>query len=112
MTDDEVEKKTQEKNLNAPRVTKQDLNDNIIDVEIVKHVSISGQVLRWAVLTTKCGFAAVGDPSVAVSLENDDVEIGIGIAIDNSKSKLWPLMGYALKQQLHLKDIQSQEVKP
>lgn len=100
-TDDEaIEQMIQEKGLSAPRVTPEDLNANIIDVEIVKHTSVGGQILRWAVLTTKSGYAVVGNPSVAVSPENDDAEIGVAVAIANSKNQLWPLMGYALKEKL------------
>jgi hypothetical protein len=85
---------------NAPRVSKEDLEANIVDTEIVKHVSKSGQVLRWAVLTTANGFAVAGKPSCAVSKENDDAEKGESIAIENSKDELWPLMGYELKSRL------------
>ena len=98
--DDAVEQEIKAKGLVAPRVTPQDLNDNITDVEIVKHVSRGGQVLRWAVLTTKSGYAVVGNPSVAVSPENDDEEVGKKVAFENSKNALWPLMGYALKEKL------------
>lgn len=74
---------------------------NIVHTEIIKHVSHSGQVLRWAILTTVNGYACVGNPSVAVSAENDRVEIGENVALENSKNALWPLMGYELKQRLH-----------
>lgn len=85
---------------NAPRVTPEDLQANIVDTEILKHVTKSGQVLRWAILTTKNGFAVVGKPSCAVSSENDNQEMGQKIAIENSTEELWPLMGYALKDKL------------
>lgn len=84
----------------APRVTPADLDANIVHTEIVKHVSPSGQILRWAVLTTKNGYAVVGRPSAAVSAANDNAELGEKIATENSKQELWPLMGYALKEQL------------
>jgi hypothetical protein len=71
---------------------------NIVDTEIVKAVSKSGQVLRWAILTTRNGFAVTSRPSVAVSPENDSAEIGESVAIDNATDELWPLMGYALKE--------------
>jgi len=100
-TDDSaIEQEIQAKGLTAPSVTPQDLNNNITDVEIVKHISHGGQVLRWAVLTTKSGYAVVGNPSVSVSPENDDEEIGKKVAFENSKNALWPLMGYALKNSL------------
>ncbi|BEP44035.1 Gp49 family protein [Variovorax sp. V15] len=89
------------KSKTAPRVTPADLADNIVDTEIIKHVGPSGQILRWAVLTTRSGFAVTGRPSAAVSAENDDPEIGVATAIENARNELWPLMGYALKQRLH-----------
>lgn len=98
--DQTIEQEIQAKGLNAPRVTPQDIEANIVDTEIVKHVSKSGQVLRWAVLTTRNGFAVVGKPSCSVSSENDNAEIGEKVAISNSKEELWPLMGYALKEKL------------
>lgn len=85
---------------NAPRVTPEDLQANIVDTEILIHVTKSGQVLRWAILTTRNGFAVVGKPSCAVSSENDNQEMGQRIAIENSTEELWPLMGYALKDKL------------
>mgnify|MGYP000228709067 CR=1 FL=1 len=98
--DDAVEQMIKAKGLTAPRVTPEDMSANIIDVEIVKHISLGGQVLRWAVLTTKSGFAVSGNPSVSVSPENDDAEIGVAVATANAKNALWPLMGYALKERL------------
>lgn len=87
----------------APKVTESDLNDNIANVEIVKHVSSSGQILRWAVLTTRNGFSVTGRPSAAVSPENDNQSEGEKIAFENAKNELWPLMGYALKEKLSAK---------
>ena len=101
MNDQAIEKEIQAKGLTAPRVTLSDLEANIVDTEILKHVSKTGQVLRFAILTTANGFAVVGKPSVAVSAENDNAEIGEKIAIENAKTEIWPLMGYALKQKLY-----------
>lgn len=100
MNDQAIEKEIQAKGLTAPRVTPADLADNITHTEIVKHVSPSGQVLRWAVLTTRNGFAVTGRPSASVSPENDNAEIGERVAVENAKQELWPLMGYALRSQL------------
>lgn len=84
----------------APRVSLADLEDNIANIEIVKHVTISGQVLRWAVITAKNGFAVVGKPSASASSANDKAEVGEARAIEFSKNELWALMGYALKQSI------------
>lgn len=100
MNDKEVEQEIQAKGLTAPRVTLADLEANIADVEHVRFISKSGQVLRWAVLTTQSGYAVVGRPSCAVSVENDNAEIGEKVALANSREELWPLMGYALRSRL------------
>ena len=94
----EIEAEIVARGLTAPRVTLADLEANIADVEIVKHVSKSGQVLRWAVLTARNGFSVAGKPSCSASSANDNKEIGEKIAIDNARQELWPLMGYALKE--------------
>ena len=96
-----LEQKLVEEKLTAPRVTLPDLDANIVHTEIVKHVSHSGQVLRWAVLTTANGFAVTGRPSAAVSAENDRAAIGEEVAISNARAELWPLMGYALREKLN-----------
>ena len=100
MLDQEIESEVQAKGLNAPRVTLADLEANIAEVEYVKHVSVSGKILRWAVITTQNGFAVTGKPSAAVSIENDNQEIGEKVAFDNAKHELWPLMDYALANTL------------
>lgn len=100
MNDKDIESEIQAKGLTAPRVTRDDMIANIAHTEIVKHVSVTGQVLRWAIITTKNGFAVTGKPSCAVSSENDDEAIGKQIALTNAEDELYPLMGYALKEKL------------
>lgn len=101
MNDQAIEKEIRDKGLTAPRVTPDAIEANIADVEIVKHVTKSGKVLRWAVLTTQNGFAVVGKPSASVSVENDNEDLGTKIALSNSRDELWPLMGYELTERLH-----------
>lgn len=100
-TDQQIEAEIQAKGLPAPRVTQADLEANITDCELVTFTSKSRQVLRWAVLTARNGFAVTGAPSCSVSPENDNPEIGQTVAIENAKRELWALMGYALKEKLH-----------
>ena len=100
MNDHAIEQEIQAKGLTAPRVTPADIEANIASVEIVRFVSESGQVLRWAVITAQNGFSVVGKPSCAVSAANDNKELGEKIALDNSKEEMWTLMGYALKERL------------
>lgn len=86
--------------MSAPQITLQNLEDNIKHTEIVKHISPSGQILRWAVLTTRSGFAVTGRPSASVLSANDNAEMGEKNAIENAIHELWLLMGYSLKEQL------------
>ena len=96
MDDATIEKEVIAKGLTAPRTTLDDLNRNIKTIEIVKHTTAVGQVLRWAVITTISGFAVTGKPSCAVSHENDDEELGSEIAVDNARNEMWALMSYHL----------------
>lgn len=98
--DNAIEQEIKAKGLTAPRVTPADIAANIKQVEFTRTVTAGGQVLRWCVITTSSGFAVTGRPSVAVSPENDDAEIGERVAFENAKQELWPLMGYALKERL------------
>jgi hypothetical protein len=100
MNDQNIEQELQAKGKTAPRITPAEIDANIVDVETIKHVSFSGQVMRWAVITLRNGYSVTGRPSVAVSPENDDSEIGVSIAIANAKQEIWPLMGYELKSKL------------
>lgn len=99
-TDPGIERQIQTKGLTAPRVTPTDLAANMAHVDYVRYISYGGQVLRWAVITTRNGFAVTGNPSVAVSPANDDAAIGEQVALENAKNSLWPLMGYQPKEQL------------
>lgn len=84
----------------APRVTLEMLNKKLRHAEIVKHVTHTGQILRWAVLTMENGFAVTGRPSAAVCPENDNVAIGEEIAIDNAMNEAWTMEGYLLAERL------------
>ncbi len=103
--DNAIEQEIQAKGLTAPRVTPADIAAEIKHVDYVQHTSRSGQVLRWAVITTKNGFAVTGRPSASVSPENDDAAIGEKVAFENAKQELWPLLGYSLKERLYVASL-------
>lgn len=56
-------------------------------------------LLTFCVLVLRNGFTVTGE-SACASPENFDKEIGQRIARENAKQKLWPLLGYALKERL------------
>jgi hypothetical protein len=96
MIDKEIEKEIQDKNLNAPRVTPQRIEDVIIGEDY--HV-FTDTTLTICCLTLANGFTVTGE-SACASPENFDVEIGKKIARENAKQKIWSLEGYALKEKL------------
>lgn len=55
--------------------------------------------LTFCVLTLKNGFVVTGE-SACVDSRNFDAEKGRQYARENAIEKLWPLMGYALKEKL------------
>ena len=121
--DDAIEQEIVAKGLTAPRVTPADLEANIAGMhyftaeeavfgKAALHANGTDQVggivwqssrglnlLTFCVLVLKNGFTVTGE-SACASPENFDAEIGRKIALENAKQKIWPLMGYALKEKL------------
>lgn len=117
MSDQAIEQEIQDKGLTAPRITPADLQENIASVhyfiasDAMQHESAvheqfgdgwllgSTQLLTFCVIQLRNGFTVTGE-SACASPENFDAEIGRKIALQNAEQKIWPLMGYALKQKL------------
>ena len=57
-------------------------------------------LLTFCVLVLRNGFTVTGE-SACVSPENFDAELGRKIARANAVNKMWPLLGFALKEKLH-----------
>ena len=97
-TDDEsVESEIQRKGLTAARITPDDLEKAIHTAD---YYVFPGTSLTICCLTLINGFTVVGE-SACASLENFDKAVGERIARENAKQKLWPLLGYALKEKLN-----------
>ena len=114
MNDQQIEQEIQSKGLTAPRVTPADLEANIrdevyftasqgSDAEATNDPVMAShdalRLLTFCVLVLRNGFTVTGE-SACASPENFDAEIGRKIARQNAVQKLWPLMGYALKERL------------
>lgn len=115
-----IERMIQAKGKTAPRITPADIEANIRsehyftandgdNSESETAVSINDlegdawdhlKLLTFCVLVLRNGFTVTGE-SACASPENFDAEIGRRIARQNAVQKIWPLMGYALKQQIH-----------
>ena len=124
-TDDHgIEAEIQAKGLTAPRITPADIEANIASEHyFTANEGVFGErqcaaprcslnplppegstpaelgLLTFCVLVLRNGFTVTGE-SACASPENFDAEIGRKIARQNAVQKIWPLMGYALKQKL------------
>lgn len=120
-TDDQaVESKIQAKGLTAPRITPADIEASIEScwyftaAEGADGAATAGtpyaeqppvpaqhplRLLTFCVLVLKNGFTVTGE-SACASPENFDAEIGRNVARQNAVNKVWPLLGYVLKERL------------
>ena len=115
-TDREFEQLLQAKGLNAPRITPDMVQANIVS----EHYFTAAQgsdgasdpmdqpkvpsnsplhLLTFCVLVLQNGFTVTGE-SACASPENFDAEAGRIAARRNAENKIWPLMGYELKCRL------------
>lgn len=99
LPDDEMETEAaiKEKGLTASRVLPEDLDAEIVDEDY--HVFANSR-LTVCCLTLKNGFTVTGE-SACVSPENFSADIGEVIARHNAREKLWPLLGFRLRDQLN-----------
>ena len=115
MNDQQIEQEIQAKGLTAPRVTPADIEANITsEFYFTAADGVEGAsghrpnsvragtalgLLTFCVLVLRNGFTVTGE-SYCARPESFDAEIGRKIARQNAVQKLWPLMGYHLKQKL------------
>ena len=96
-TETAIEQQIQQRGLTAPRVTPQHVDDAIVAQQF--HV-FPGTTVTVCCLTLRNGFTVTGE-SACASPENFDAKIGEDIARENARQKIWPLLGFALRQRLH-----------
>ena len=91
-----LEEEIKAKGLTARRITPEMLDDEITSEDY--HV-FPGSCLTVCCLTMKNGFTVTGE-SACASPENFNAEIGQKIARENARQKIWPLLGFRLRDQL------------
>ena len=92
----EAELKAHQEKIGGKRVTLDALKANIVKEEF--HV-FPGSQLTVCVLTLLNGFTVTGESACADPAMFNE-EIGQKIARENAERKIWPLMGYALKEEM------------
>lgn len=117
-TDPQIEADIQAKGLTAPRVTPADIEaaidgeyyftaaDGVQGAfhkqdELTRLTGAHGELalLTFCVLRLKNGFTVTGE-SACASRENFNEEIGRKIARTNATNKIWPLLGFRLRDKL------------
>lgn len=113
MNDNSIENEIQAKGLTAPRVTPNDIENEIAeelfftaaDGVIGKGMGAEvannspARLLTFCVLILRNGFTVTGE-SACASPENFDAELGRKIARQNAAAKVWPLLGFRLRDTL------------
>ena len=97
MNESELEKEIVAKNLTAPRITPQQIDDAILGED---YYVFPTSCLTVCCLTLVNGFTVTGE-SACASPANFNEELGRKLAHDNARNKIWALEGYLLKQKLH-----------
>lgn len=120
---DPIQQEIEAKGLTAPRVTPADIEAEIASehyftamqgarMESIDYIDKMGQVqppepvapelglLTFCVLVLRNGFTVTGE-SACASPENFDEEIGRKIARQNAVAKVWPLLGFSLRDAIH-----------
>lgn len=116
MTDQSIEAEIQAKSKTAPRVTPDDIQREIVGEHYftaeqgARHPDAQNPLdfgdipenlglLTFCVLRLRNGFTVTGE-SACASPENFDAAIGRRIARENAVQKIWPLLGFRLRDKL------------
>ena len=102
-----IEEQIQAAGKTAPRITPQQIEDSIAGEYFFTADKAVGdapifdsmKLLTFCVLVLKNGFTVTGE-SACASPENFDAAIGQRIARENAIRKIWPLLGYQLRDKL------------
>jgi hypothetical protein len=115
---DDIQKDIEARGLDAPRVRPADVEAEIADefyftasdgvsgclsarTQILKAQPVALGLLTFCVLVLRNGFTVTGE-SACASLENFDADIGRRVARQNALNKVWPLLGFRLRDQLSI----------
>lgn len=96
-----IEQDIQAAGLVAPRLAPADIDAAIASVQF--HV-FPGTTMTVCALTLCNGFVVTGE-SAAAGADNFNREIGEKIAAANARQKIWPLLGFMLRQRLHQAEL-------
>lgn len=91
-----VEQEIQAKGLTAPRITPADVDNEIVRED---YLLVAGTTTTICALELRNGTIVTGE-SACVSRENFNAEMGQTIAYNKAREKIWPLLGFRLRDQM------------
>lgn len=94
-----IEDIIQAKGLTAPRIKPEDLDAAIDPNAPVQYHVFPGTTTTVCLVTLKNGYTITGE-SACADPANFDEEIGREVAFKAARNKLWPLLGFLLKDSL------------
>ena len=95
----QIEDSIRVKGLTGDRIKPSDLDDAIDPLVPPQYHVFPGSNTTVCLLTLKNGFTVTGE-SVCADPTNFDAEIGREVAFKDARNKLWPLLGFLLKDKL------------
>ena len=93
--DSDIQDQIDKKGLNGPRIKPSDVVDQINKIQWVQE-----GVLTICIIIMQNGFIVTGE-SACADPDNFDEMVGKEVAKRNAMNKIWPLLGYALREKLH-----------
>jgi hypothetical protein len=105
--DQTIEQEIQDKGLTAPRITSTDIEAEIVGEYFFTAAKATAGCpqfesfnrIIFCLLVLKNGFTVSGE-SACASSENFNFELGQKIARQNAIAKIWPLLGFRLRDRL------------
>lgn len=102
-SEQKIEAEIVAKGKTGPRITPDMIN---AEIGMIQYHVFEGSCLTVCALTLRNGYTVTGE-SACADPANFDAEIGRKIANENARQKIWPLMGFRLRDQLREAGAQS-----
>jgi len=97
MINDIIEQKIIDAGLTFPRISVNDIDKFIKSTD---YYIFPNSTMTVCMITMTNDFSIIGE-SACASTENFNEEIGREIAYNNAKEKIWPLVGFLLREKLY-----------
>lgn len=95
LSENEIEKEIQDRNLNAPRLSPENID---LVIKSVHYEMFSVTRITLCTITLNNGFTVCGINNGPVSAENFNIGLAKKLSYQKARNEIWPLEGYLLAQ--------------